>query len=159
MSVVAAHGLRALVALFILVTVVLGVGLPFLASMIARDDPEFAHLAVPYVIAAESAVLCVLVALLALWMLVSRVMEDRIFDPGALRWVDVIISVTGIASVTTLAVGVHQAGFATPTGNASITAALGLLGLAGVGFALTMVVMRELLRRATRLQTEMAEVI
>ena len=146
--------------------VVLGLGalfgqtvyVPVAASQSAQEHPELAYLAVPYAIAAIVVLVCVQAALVAVWKLLAMVEERWIFDPRALRWVDVIIVAAAVATAITVATVTHLISWAGVGGPfALVVQAASLVG--GVSFVLLMVVMRGLLASATVLQTEMAEVV
>ncbi|GAB2538868.1 DUF2975 domain-containing protein [Brachybacterium huguangmaarense] len=132
--------------------------LPLLAFAIVDGDPAFTPYLALYISAAELALVCVPVSLVSLWRLLTRVRDDRIFEPDAFRGVDVIIGAAALATALTAGVVLHSWIFHVP-GHIVPTFLLILLGLAGLGFVLTMLVMRSLLLRATQLRTEMAEVI
>ena len=87
-----------------------------------------------------------------------------IFSPRAFRWVDVVIGATLAAAVLSFVVSVMQVsvpGSVDPEGMTST--GLMLAGLAGTGVAvfaaLVLLVMRGLLRKATTLQDELAQVV
>lgn len=151
--------LRAVILLLAAITILTGILVfPILASQIASDEPSLAGLHIPYLIVAELALGCALVALAALWILRRRVRRGRIFDRESLVAVDVIIGAAAVATVLTSGVAGHQLVFV-PNGFLPLTAGLLVLALAGVGFVLTMVVMRRLLIDATALRSEMETVI
>ena len=108
--------------------------------------------------------LCVEVVLVSVWMLVSMVQEERIFeDRGhADRWVNAtigaLVAAAAVATAGSLAVLIVQAWRPEASG---WTLALLAAGAAGVSAALALlvVVMRRLLHAAIRLRSELAEVI
>ncbi|MFF9321423.1 DUF2975 domain-containing protein [Streptomyces sp. NPDC014735] len=126
--------------------------------------PPYAPFAAPYVTVAIVGIACVQVALVAVWMLLAMVRRDAIFTPRAFRWVDVIIGSSALATLLAIGVAGHLAlaDIPSPNGNMDIISALAA-AIAGVGvgasFAMLVVIMRGLLRKATDLQTEIAEVI
>lgn len=118
--------------------------------------PEVLVLAVAYSVLGVAAIACVQVALVALWVLLSKVRRGAIFDERAFRWVDVI-SVAGlIAAVLVAALCAHAGEIDDAPGLVLI--GLGV-GIGGVAFALLMVVMRGLLRNATVLRRELDKVV
>ncbi|MET9759321.1 DUF2975 domain-containing protein [Streptomyces sp. NPDC006372] len=126
--------------------------------------PPYAPYAAPYVTVAIVGVVCVQVALAAVWMLLTMVQRDAIFTPRAFRWVDVIIGAAGVATLLALGVAGHLAvapipspddGMDVESALATATACVAV----GAAFAMLMVVMRSLLRKATNLQSELAEVV
>ena len=123
----------------------------------------------PYVLAytavAVLGIVCVQVALFALWRLLAMIKSGAIFSLDAFRWLDTIIGAALGATVLAFGVFLHLTFGAMPfTSDASMDA-LSLWGGAivcvgvGLAFATLMVIMRGLLRKATDLETEMAEVV
>lgn len=126
--------------------------------------PPYAPFATPYVTVAILGVACVQVALVAVWMLLAMVRRRAIFTPLAFRWVDTIIASSVVATLLALGVTGHLALAEIPTPDDGMEV-IGALGAAmvsvgvGAAFAMLMVIMRSLLRKATELETEMAEVV
>ncbi|WP_413806339.1 DUF2975 domain-containing protein [Streptomyces sp. OE57] len=126
--------------------------------------PPYAPFATPYVTVAILGVACVQVALVAVWMLLAMVRRGAIFTPLAFRWVDTIIGSSVVATLLALGVTGHLALAQIPTPDDGMEV-IGALGAAmvsvgvGAAFAMLMVIMRSLLRKATDLETEMAEVV
>jgi hypothetical protein len=92
------------------------------------------------------------------------VQRDAIFTQRAFRWVDVIIGASVVATVLALGVAGHLAVAEIPSPDDGMDVESALVaataGVAvGAAFAMLMVVMRSLLRKATSLQREMAEVV
>jgi Protein of unknown function (DUF2975) len=132
--------------------------IPVISGSEAALFPEFAYLQVPYSILAILAVACVELALIAVWVLLSMVRREAIFSERAFRWVDVIIG-SGIAgTLLTLGVEVQMLGFTHAGGPAAVLALTGGV-IGGTATVLLVVVMRGLLRKATALQSELAEVV
>ncbi|MFB9658779.1 DUF2975 domain-containing protein [Glycomyces mayteni] len=107
-------------------------------------------------------VACVQVMLVAGWMLLGMIDRDAIFSDKAFRWIDVIIGAALAGVLLSLAVAVCF--FVVDTGADEMVFIGAMLGLAacigaGTSFAMLMLIMRGLLRKATELKTEMAEVI
>ncbi|MEV5599612.1 DUF2975 domain-containing protein [Streptomyces sp. NPDC052496] len=126
--------------------------------------PPYAAFAVPYVVVAIVGVACVQVALVAVWMLLTMVERDAIFTPRAFRWVDVIIGAAVLATLLAAGVTAHLAvaEIPSPDDGMDVIGALATAVVAvgvGAAFAMLVVVMRSLLRKATDLETEMAEVV
>ncbi|WP_432545020.1 DUF2975 domain-containing protein [Kineococcus sp. SYSU DK002] len=131
---------------------------PVAAYQSAEVYPELAYLAVPYAAAVIVVLACVQTALVAVWKLLAMVEQRWIFDPRSVRWVDLIIVAAAVATVVTVGTVTHLIGWVGVGGPfALVMQAVSLVG--GLGFVLLMVVMRGLLRSATVLQVEMAEVI
>lgn len=132
--------------------------IPLVAGEMAAQYPEVAGLQVPYTVAAISVIACVQVALAAIWMLLSMVARSEIFRDAALRWVEVIIGASAVATLMTVGTGFHLVFIASTGGPAAFLGLCAAL-VAGPAFVLLMVIMRGLLIEATALRSEMAEVI
>ena len=90
--------------------------------------------------------------------------HGAIFAPRAFRWVDVVIGSSAVATALAIGAASHLAvaEIPSPDDGMEITGALAAaITAAGIGasFAMLTVIMRSLLRKATALQAEMAEVI
>lgn len=162
---------------FSIATLRVGVIVAFLAGLFgqivvipatAADEvdrfPPYGPFAAPYVAVAIAGVACVQVALIAVWMLLAMVRRDAIFTSRAFRWVDIIIGSSVVATVLALGVTGHLAltDVPTPDDGMEVIGALGAATVSvgiGVAFVLLVAVMRSLLRKATDLQTEIAEVV
>jgi len=151
--------LRALVGVLMLGLLLIQVViLPVLAAEEAQSFPEVAFLRWPVLVLAILTVACVQVALVALWALLTLVEQGQVFSPAAFRHVDVIVAAAVVASALvagtwwylTLVGGIQQLG---------LTLMCFGLTCAGVALALLMVVMKALLRQATQLTSDLAEVI
>jgi Protein of unknown function (DUF2975) len=153
------------IALRVFLVIIFAIGIfgqtfviPTIATSAAQQFPEFAYLQVPYSILAILAVACIQVAIVAVWMLLSMVRAEAIFSERAFRWVDVIIGSGIVASVLALGVEIHLLGFTGAGGPGPfIVLTGGVIG--GVAAVLFVVVMRGLLRKATALESELAEVV
>lgn len=123
--------------------------------------PEMIPVLIP---AAILGVAFIQVAFVAGWMLLGMIAGDSIFSDRAFRWVDVIIGAAAAATVLTAVVFcyVFVAGANSSADEMPLLGALGSLlacGGAGAAFTMLMLIMRGLLRKATEMKTEMAEVI
>lgn len=159
MNALAIHTLRSLLVL-------IGTGglfaqivvIPLLAAEMAMEYSEVAALQIPYTVASISVIACMQVALAAIWMLLSMVARSEIFRDAALRWVEVVIGASAVATLITVGTGFHLV-FIAGTGGPLALLALGAALISGPAFVLLMVVMRGLLVEATALRSEMAEVV
>ncbi|MFC7329577.1 DUF2975 domain-containing protein [Marinactinospora rubrisoli] len=137
--------------------------IPTTAADEVERFPPYAPFAVPYVTVAIIGVACVQVAFFAAWMLLAMLGRDALFSAKAFRWVDVIIGATIVATLLAAGVTVHLAFAEIPS--PTDMSAIGALGAAvvttggGAAFAMLLVLMRGLLRKATELQSEMAAVV
>lgn len=132
---------------------------PFVATGITEDAgrPEFGVL---YATAGIVAIACGELVLVAMWMLLSQVRRGSIFSGSAFRWVDLILADAVIATVVLLCLAAHVALVIEPPLDApGLTVLAGGLVVCAGSFALLMYVMRGLLRSATALQAELAEVV
>src|SRR3712207_3861400 len=122
----------------------------------AEQDPEHAYLRWPLTAVTVFWVLCVQVVIVCTWKLLALVRDDRIFSEASLAWVDAIVWAIGAAWAVLVGLFLYV-GF-----NADDPGPVVLLFLLTSGvtvLGLLMVVMRELLRQATTLRTDMEAVI
>ncbi|GGF05223.1 DUF2975 domain-containing protein [Mycetocola zhadangensis] len=144
----------ALIALLLICQVFV---IPDVAQQMRERSPQLDYLQLPGILISVGFLFCVQVALLCVWHLLSLVRASSIFSEDSFTFVDVILGAVVVAtllivgSFITLAV----AGATSPT-----VIILCCLGIAlGSGFALLIVVMRGLLRKASQLEQDMAEVV
>jgi len=150
--------LRVALVVLLLGTVFVQVLVPVQATMVGTSIPEVAYLVVPYSLAAILFIVCVQVALLVVWRLLSLVDGGVIFTGRALRWVDVIIGCAVVATVLSIGVLVHMLRFV-PGGGGPTIYFMAACVVGGLAFVLLMVVMRGLLEAAIADRTELDEVI
>ncbi len=124
---------------------------------VAAQAPEFAWLRWPYLLIFTGVLACVEVVGVALWKLLSRVAVGEIFDAKGLVWVSAIIW-AAFAAAGLFALACVPVFFVT-SGPPALSFGLMVVVAASLGFALLMVVMRQLLIQAASLRAEMAEVI
>jgi hypothetical protein len=117
----------------------------------------FAHL---YATVGILGIACVQVAMVAVWMLLAMIERDAIFTLKAFRWIDIVIGASIAATLLAAGVAVHLL-FTDIPEMTVLGMWLASVAAAGVGacFAMLMVIMRGLLRKATDLEAEMAEVV
>ncbi|MFI0463252.1 MULTISPECIES: DUF2975 domain-containing protein [Saccharopolyspora] len=138
--------------------------IPTAAADEVDSFPPYAPFAAPYVVVTIIGVACVQAVLVAVWMLLSMVRRDAIFTPRAFRWVDIIIGASVVATLLAIGTAGHLSVASIPSpgdGMDVVSALAAAVACVGVGtlFAMLVVVMRSLLRKATDLQSEIAEVI
>ncbi len=153
-----------IVVLQVLITVLIALLLfcqffviPVTVSALAKTYPEFAHLVVPGIIVGGVFALCAEVLLVCVWRLIILVRVDSIFSERAFVWVDVAIGAVALATVlvVTALVVLTTAGASPPS-----IALLCLIGaIVGAGLSLLLVVLRGLLRKASQLEQDLAEVV
>lgn len=158
MTVLAGRLLRVALVVLLLGSVFAQVLVPVSADQTGTAIPEVAYLVVPYSMAAILFIACVQVALLVVWRLLSMVSGGVIFTRRALRWVDVIIACGVVATVLSAGVLVHMLRFV-PGGGGPTIYFMAACVVAGLAFALLMVVMRGLLESAIADRTELDEVV
>lgn len=125
-----------------------------LAHNAAQSDDPFWHL--PLLVVLELELVCVEVVVVATYMLLGMVQQDRIFSDAAFRWVDVILVAMAVAWGAWAGLG----GFVVATSDdPGLPLLMTILLLAGAVVGLLMLVMRALLRQATELRTDMDAVI
>ena len=132
--------------------------LPMAGAGLARAVPGSASFAVPLLLVAELVLVCVEVALVCTWVLLSLVERELIFaGRAALAWVDRIVVAAMVATVLSGAAVWWSA--AQHPDLVALSMALGVVAVFGVGFTLLVVVMRGLLRQAMALRADLSEVI
>lgn len=145
-----------LVLLFAILVLFQVMSLPGQFAHMARESPELSHLRWPLTAITIFWVLCVQVVIVCVWKLLTMVKRDSIFTEASLGWVDTIIWAIGAAWLTLLGVFLY-AGFHADDPGLPLLLFLLLTGVTVLG--LLMVVMRTLLRQATRLRSDMDTVI
>jgi hypothetical protein len=145
-----------LVLLFGVLVVFQTLSFPGQFAYMAKESPEDAHLRWPFTAIAVVVILCIQVVIVATWKLLTLVKHDRIFTQASLRWVDAIVWAIVAAWLVLVGVDVFVAFQADDPGAPMLLLFL-TTGLTVLG--LLMVVMRELLRQATTLRTDMEAVI
>jgi hypothetical protein len=162
LTVLALRGvMAALLAGSVLVQTVM---VPLLASDLEGLDPDHAYLRFPFLLIVVLAVLAAQVVLVCVWRLVTMVRRGTVFSPAAFRYVHIVIGAFVAAALLVFALGVLLApGEAVAPG---VVLLLGGVGLAVLGVALVVLVLRMLLAQAvareveaSRMQAELAEVI
>ena len=145
-----------LVMAFALLVVFQVLSLPGQFRHLAVQHPEDAVLRWPLTIVAILVIACVQVVIVCTWRLLTLVAEDRIFTAASMRWVDAIVVAIGVGWLLLAGVLLGLAGYWDDPGAPLL---LTLLLLCSGALGLLMVVMRELLRQATDLRTDLDAVI
>ncbi len=130
---------------------------PDVAVTTAELKPELAYLTVPGIVVAIAFLLCVQLALVCVWRLLTFVRGSTIFSKDAFKWVDGILILVVVATVIILGafITLQVAGI----GSASVNVICALGVILGSGFALLVVVLRGLLRQASQLEQDLSEVV
>ncbi|WP_406728788.1 DUF2975 domain-containing protein [Streptomyces sp. GD-15H] len=137
---------------------------PLLASDLEGLDPDYTHLRAPFLLIVVLGVVTAQVVLVCVWRLVTMARRGTVFSHAAFRYVHLVIGAFVAAALLVFALGVILApGEAVAPG---IVLLLGGVGLAVLGVALIVLVLRMLLAQAvtrdveaTRMRAELAEVI
>lgn len=109
-----------------------------------------------YAAVAVAVLVCGQAGIVAIGVLLAMVQRDAIFDEHAFRWVAVLPVAGLVAALLVAGVCVHAGELDDSPGLVLIG---GAIGVAGIAFALLMVVMRGLLRNATVLRRELEQVV
>ncbi|MDY0827775.1 DUF2975 domain-containing protein [Microbacterium sp. BG28] len=130
---------------------------PVLGLEVIQANPEARDMFVPALLWSVLFIGCAQVALVVVWRLVSLIEQERIFSTSALSWVRALIATALVA------LGLVVLAFIVLTVK-EYTPPLIMYGLIGTGlllaaFALAVGAMRGLLRKSTRFQEELEEVI
>jgi len=130
---------------------------PAVAAQSAVRYSEIAFFEIPGTIVGILFLLCVQIVLVCVWRLLSLVREDSIFSESAFPDVDVSLAAVAFATLLVLIalVALSLTGFMTP----SITLLLLLGVVVGGGLSLLIVVLRGLLKKASRLEHDLSEVV
>lgn len=145
-----------LVLTFALLVLLQTMSFPGQFAHMAKEHPDMAYLRWPLTAFAVVEILCVQVVIVCTWTLLSMVQQERIFTEDALRRVDVMIGAIWTGWLILAGTSLYLALIADDPGGPIL---LLLMVLGGGAFGLLMLVMRELLRQATSLRTDMEAVI
>lgn len=135
--------------------------IPTTADDMVQQFRPYAPYEVPYVTVAILGVACLQAAFVAVWMLLGLVRREAIFTSRTFRWIDTIIVATLVATVLAFGVTAHLAVGNVPSPGDGMEM-IGALGMAAVGtcaaaaFAMLMVIIRDLVHKATDLRTAAA---
>lgn len=127
-----------------------------LVTMLVVDSADTTLPRIAAVVVVVLGLVCVQVAAVCVWRLLTLVRRGTVFSPAAFRWVDVIIGAIGVTSVLVLLLGYILGEADDAPGLILVGAVLALL-VAGV--ALVVYVQRMLLVQATGFSTELEGVI
>ncbi|MFB6512329.1 DUF2975 domain-containing protein [Streptomyces virginiae] len=163
MGKLAVHALRAVLAVVLAGTVFVQAGMVW--TLISGNDPEDGSLpltplrviVVMGMVAAQAALVCV-------WRLVTMVRRGTVFSHTAFRYVDVVIgAIVAVALLWFVVTAINAPGQREDPG---VTVIMGGIGVAVLGVALIVLVLRMLLTQAvardveaTRMRAELDEVI
>ncbi|MEU7473584.1 DUF2975 domain-containing protein [Streptomyces sp. NPDC044984] len=137
---------------------------PLMASDLEGLDAEYASLRVPFLLVVVLGVVAAQIVLVCVWRLVTMVRRGTVFSPASFRYVHIVIGAFVAAALLVFALGALLApGEAVAPG---VVVLLGGAGLAILGIALVVLVLRMLLAQAvardveaSRMRAELAGVI
>ncbi len=144
-----------LVALLAGAAFVQAVMVPLLAIDMEGLKPEYAYLRAPLLVIAVLGVLTVQVVLVCVWRLVTMVRRGTVFSHAAFRYVDIVIGAIVAAALVWFAVtAINAPGQRDDPG---VTLIMGGIGVAILGVALIVLVLRMLLAQAVARDVEAAQ--
>ncbi|WP_030774726.1 MULTISPECIES: DUF2975 domain-containing protein [unclassified Streptomyces] len=163
MGKLAVHALRAVLAVVLAGTVCVQAGMVW--TLISGNDPEDGSLPLtPLRVIVALGMVAAQAALICVWRLVTMVRRGTVFSHTAFRYVDVVIgAIVAAALLWFVVTAINAPGQREDPG---VTVIMGGIGLAILGVALIVLVLRMLLAQAvardgeaTRMQAELDEVI
>jgi hypothetical protein len=145
-----------LVGAFLLTVVFQTLSMPGQFRYMAEENPDLAYLRWPLTIWAILELLCLQVIIVCIWRLLGMIREQRIFTEDAFAWVNAILAAMGAGWLRLAGWSLYAVSRADDPGDAM---ALFAVVLATAVVVLLMAVMRELLRQATGLRSDLDGVI
>ncbi|MEU3450705.1 DUF2975 domain-containing protein [Streptomyces thermolilacinus] len=151
-------GLRAVLVMLLAGSVfVQAVMVPLLAADLEEVGGDLAHLRVPVLVILLLGIVTAQVVLVCVWRLVTMVRRGTVFSHDAFRYVHIVIGAMVAAALLVFTLGTLLApGEAVAPG---VVLLVGGVGVAILGVALVVLVLRMLLAQATRMRAELEEVI
>ncbi|OEJ97640.1 DUF2975 domain-containing protein [Streptomyces thermolilacinus] len=151
-------GLRAVVVMLLAGSVfVQAVMVPLLAADLEEVGGDLAHLRVPVLVILLLGIVTAQVVLVCVWRLMTMVRRGTVFSYDAFRYVHIVIGAMVAAALLVFTLGTLLApGEAVAPG---VVLLVGGVGVAILGVALVVLVLRMLLAQATRMRAELEEVI
>lgn len=131
--------------------------IPLVADETVRMYPEAAYLRLPGIVGCVAIVACAQVALVCVWRLLSMVARESIFQPSAFRLVSTIIG--SAFAATLLFVAAFAILLIADAASPGVMIMILTGAVTGAGLTLLLVVMRGLLKKATELEQDLAEVV
>jgi hypothetical protein len=131
---------------------------PVLAGQQAELYPEVGFLRLPLTVLAVAVIACAEVALFCIWTLLSMVSKESIFTRAAYKYVNAIIAAFAIGTALLAGLNVYLV-FVIHANPPWMMLVLTGGTVGGAALALLMVVMRGLLRKASTLEYDLAEVV
>ncbi len=114
--------------------------------------PEVADLATPYRCAVTAGIICLQIALICFWILISKLRRRTFYQISSLRWVSIAICAAATATLLVLGLVIHLLGLIGAGGPGVALAVAGAATLGGLATCL-LVAMRGILASRIRKQT------
>lgn len=146
-----------IVVMIVLVLACQAFVVPDVAEQMASRNPEVAYLQLPGIVITIAFLLCVQLALVCVWRLLTLAGASVIFSADAFKWVNGILCLVIAATLLILGSFITLQAAGVASGAVNVICALGVV--LGAGFALLVVVLRGLLRQASQLEQDLAEVV
>ena len=165
MGTLTVQALRVVLALGLAGSVLVqAVMVPLLYRDLDGADADVAHLRVPLLVIIVLGILTVQVSMVCVWRLLTMVRRGTVFSPAAFRYVDAVIGAIVAAALLWFTVTAINA--PDQRDDPGVTVIMGGIGLAILGVALIVLVLRMLLAQAiardveaAQMQAELDEVI
>lgn len=145
-----------LVVLFAVLLLMQVMSLPGQFAYMAQQSPEMAYLRWPLTALSIFWVVCVQVVIVSTWKLLTLVKHDRVFSDLSAPWVDAIVWAITAAWVV---LGFASLWVAINADDPELPLLVFLVDVSVTVLLLLMLVLRQLLRQATTLRTDMEAVI
>lgn len=145
-----------LVVLFAVLLLMQVMSLPGQFAYMAQESPEMAYLRWPLTALSIFWVVCVQVVIVSTWKLLTLVKHDRVFSDLSAPWVDAIVWAITAAWVV---LGFASLWVAINADDPELPLLVFLVDVSVTVLLLLMLVLRQLLRQATTLRTDMEAVI
>lgn len=145
-----------LVVLFAVLLLMQVMSLPGQFAYMAQESPEMAYLRWPLTALSVFWVVCVQVVIVSTWKLLTLVKHDRVFSDLSAPWVDAIVWAITAAWVV---LGFASLWVAINADDPELPLLVFLVDVSVTVLLLLMLVLRQLLRQATTLRTDMEAVI
>ncbi|MHA6693421.1 DUF2975 domain-containing protein [Homoserinimonas sp. A520] len=130
---------------------------PDVAAQMALRNPEVAYLQLPGILITVAFLLCVQLALVCVWRLLTLAGASIIFSEDAFKWVNGILYLVIVATILIFGSFIILQSAGVASGAVNVICALGVV--LGAGFALLVVVLRGLLHQASQLEQDLSEVV
>ena len=93
--------------MLIVVSVLMQVGLPFIASEIGKESPEVEWLVVPYSITEILTVTCMQVTVIGIWSIITQIKNGNFYSAATLHGIEIIRIAVTTAPAIPVVICVH----------------------------------------------------